>query len=170
MGQKKEEILAGLRTAIEAELTGYNFYQNAAQTTSDPQGQETFRRLSEEEIGHFHYLRHQYKSVLEKGAYDFSKQLLKPAHQETGHPIFSAAIKERIKESHFEVSVLSIAMKLEMDAANFYRTCAQKSQDPQVKKFYSELAEWEDEHFKTFEQELEALKEEYFQANNFIPM
>jgi hypothetical protein len=36
--------------------------------------------------------------------------------------------------------------------------------------FYNELAEWEEEHFKAFEQQLDALKEEYFQANNFIPL
>jgi rubrerythrin len=170
MKESKEEILTGLKTAIEAELTGYNFYKNAAQTTTDPQGCVAFLRLSEEEIGHFNYLRHQYKSVLDQGDYDFSRKLLKPAHKEAGNPIFSEAIKKRIKESHFEVSVLSIAMKLELDAANFYRSCAQKAQDPQARQFYNELADWEEEHFKAFEQQLDALKEEYFQANNFIPM
>jgi len=170
MNQSKEEILTGLKTAIEAELTGYNFYKNAAQTTTDPQGKEAFLRLSEEEIGHFNYLRHQYKSLLDQGNYDFSKKLLKPAHKEGGNPIFSEALKQRIKESHFEVSVLSIAMKLELDAANFYRSCAQKAQDPQARQFYDELADWEEEHFKAFEQQLDALKEEYFQANNFIPL
>jgi rubrerythrin len=170
MDQDKSEILAGLKTAIEAELTGYNFYKNAAQTTADPQGKETFLRLSEEEIGHFNYLRHQYKSVLEEGAYDFSKKLLKPAHEGSENPIFSEAIKKRIKESHFEISVLSIAMKLEQDAANFYKSCSAKAKDPQAKQFYQELAEWETEHFNAFEQQLNALKEEYFQSNNFIPM
>jgi rubrerythrin len=170
MDQNKEEILSGLRTAIEAELTGYNFYKNAAQTTTDTQGKEAFLRLSEEEIGHFNYLRHQYKSILEEGTYDFSKKLLKPALEASGNPIFSEAIKKRIKESHFEVSVLSIAMKLELDAANFYRSCAQKAQDPQAKQFYQDLGDWEEEHFKAFEQQLEALKDEYFQANNFIPL
>ena len=76
MNKKTEEILQGLKTAIEAELTGHEFYKNAAKTTSDPVGKETFSRMAEEEIGHFNYLRHQYKSVLEKGEYDFTKKLL----------------------------------------------------------------------------------------------
>jgi rubrerythrin len=170
MGQDKAEILAGLKTAIEAELTGYNFYKNAAQTTTDPQGKETLLRLSEEEIGHFDYLRHQYKSVLEGGTYDFSRKLLQPAQKGAENPIFSQAIKKRIKESHFEISVLSIAMKLEQEASNFYKSCASKATDPQAKQFYQELADWETEHFNAFEQQFNALKEEYFQANNFIPM
>ena len=80
MNKKTEEILQGLKTAIEAELTGHEFYKNAAKTTSDPVGKETFSRMAEEEIGHFNYLRHQYKSVLEKGEYDFTKKLLKKDH------------------------------------------------------------------------------------------
>jgi len=81
MDKKTEGILKGLKTAIEAELTGHEFYKNAAKTTSDPMGKETFSRMAEEEIGHFNYLRHQYESVLKKGAYDFSKKLLKKKHQ-----------------------------------------------------------------------------------------
>ena len=53
-----------MKTAIEAEVTGYEFYKNAAKATDDPMGKETFSRMAEEEMGHFNYLRHQYESVL----------------------------------------------------------------------------------------------------------
>jgi rubrerythrin len=61
-------------------------------------------------------------------------------------------------------------MKLEMDAMNFYRSCSEKAQDEEVKEFYNELAEWEQDHYRAFKQQLDMLKEEYFEANNFIPM
>ena len=170
MNKKTEEILQGLKTAIEAELTGHEFYKNAAQTTSDPVGKETFSRMAEEEIGHFNYLRHQYKSVLKKGEYDFTKKLLKKDHKHSESPIFSDEIKRRIKDSHFEVSALTIGMKLELDAIRFYRTCAEKTDNEDVKKFYTELADWEKDHYRAFEQQLDMLKEDYFQANNFVPM
>ena len=99
-----------------------------------------------------------------------SRKLDKKAHKHSGSPIFSEEIKNRIKESHFEVSALSIGMKLELDAMNFYRSCAQKAQNEEVKQFFTELADWETDHYRAFEQQLEMLKEEYFQANNFIPM
>jgi rubrerythrin len=170
MDKQTEEILAGLKTAMEAELTGHQFYKNAAKSTSDPMGKETFSRMAEEEIGHFQYLRHQYQSVLEKGDYDLSRKLDKKDHKHAGSPIFSEEIKNRIKESHFEVSALSIGMKLELDAMNFYRSCAQKAQNEEVKQFFNDLADWETDHYRAFEQQLEMLKEEYFEANNFIPM
>jgi rubrerythrin len=170
MDKQTEDILAGLKTAIEAELTGQAFYKNAAKSTSDPMGKETFSRMAEEEMGHFRYLRHQYQSVLEKGDYDFSKKLDKRDHKHADSPIFSEEIKDRIKESHFEVSALSIGMKLEADAMNYYRSCAQKTQNEDVKLFFNELADWERDHYRAFAQQLEMLKEEYFAANDFVPM
>ena len=170
MDKQIEEILQGLKIAIEAELTGHQFYKNAAKSTSDPMGKETFTRMADEEMGHFNYLRHQYKSVLEKGDYDFSKKLLKKEYKHAENPIFSNEIKNRIKDSHFEVSALTIGMKLELDAVNFYRSCVQKAESEEVKQFYNELAEWEQDHYRAFEGALIMLKEDYFQANNFVPM
>ena len=165
-----KEILKGLRIAIEAELTGHEFYKNAARTTSDPDGKETFSRMAQEEMDHLNYLRHQYKSVLEKGDYDLSKELPKRNYKKGESPIFSKEIKNRIKDSHFEVSALTIGMKLELDAMKFYRSCAEKAHNDAVKGFYTELAEWEEGHFLAFEKQLDMLKDEYFQANNFVPM
>ena len=170
MNKKTEEVLQGLKTAIEAELTGHEFYKNAAKTTSDPMGKETFSRMAEEEMGHFNYLRHQYKSVLESGEYDFTKKLLRKDHKYAESPIFSDEIKRRIKDSHFEVSALTIGMKLELDAMRYYRSCAETAENEDVKRFYTELADWEQEHYHAFEKQLDMLKEDYFQANNFVPM
>ncbi len=169
MDKETAEILEGIKTAMEAELTGHAFYKNAAENTVDPMGKETFSRMAAEEMSHFNYLRHQYKSVLEKGAFDFTEKI-KQQHKHADHPIFSDAIKNRIKESHFEVSALTIGMKLEMDAMSFYRSCSEKAQDEEVKQFYIELADWEQDHYRAFKQQLDLLKQDYFEANKFIPM
>ena len=98
MDDKTEKILEGLKTAIEAELTGYQFYRNAAKGTEDAKGKETFLRMAEEEMNNFNELRRQYKSVAEEGNYDFSKKLAKTDHENAESPIFSKEIKARIKE------------------------------------------------------------------------
>jgi rubrerythrin len=170
MEKQTEDILKGLKTAMEAELTGHQFYKNAARSTDDAMGKETFSRMAEEELGHFNYLKHQYRSVMEKGAYDLSKKLDRKARRHADNPIFSNGLKERIKDAHFEISALTVGMKLELDAMNYYRACAKDAGGEEVKQFYNELAEWEEDHYLAFEKQLEALKEDYFQANNFIPM
>ena len=170
MDKQIEDVLKGLKTAIEAELTGHEFYKNAAKSTDDPMGKETFSRMAEEEMSHFNYLRHQYKAVMEKGDYDFSKKLNKKQHKHSDNPVFSEQIKKRIKDSHFEVSALTIGMKLELDSMQYYRSCAKAANNEQVRQFYNELADWEEDHYMAFERQLEMLKEEYFTANNFVPM
>ena len=170
MDKKTKGILDGLKTAMEAEITGHAFYKNAAKTTKDSRGKMTFSQMAEEEMSHFNYLKHQYQSVLEKGDYDLSKKMLKHRRKHANSPIFSKEIRKRLKNKHFEVSALSIGMKLEMDAITFYQSCAKKAQGIEVKNFYNELVEWERDHYKAFGRELEMLKEEYFLANNFVPM
>ncbi|MBT3257378.1 MAG: ferritin family protein [Deltaproteobacteria bacterium] len=165
-----QEILDGLKIAMEAELTGYNFYKMSAENVTDPKAKEALSELAQEEMGHFNYLRHQYKSVLEKGNYDFAKTFIKKTEDESESPIFSAAIKDRIKDSHYEVSVLTIGMKLELEAMIFYRSCAEKADSAEAKQFYDELADWEQGHYKAFENELDILKDDYWAANDFVPM
>jgi rubrerythrin len=170
MNKQTERVLDGLKTAMEAELTGHQFYKAASKNTKDPKGKETFSRMAEEEMGHFNDLRHQYQSVLKTGQYDFTAKRLK-SHRKTGlGPIFSKEIQNRIKTCHFEVSALTIGMKLEMEAEAFYRKCAAKATTPAAKKFYKELAEWEQGHYQSFKNQLDLLREEYFAANHFVPM
>ena len=170
MDQQKQEILEGLKTAMEAELTGHAFYASAAQATSDAQGKETFERMAREEMGHFRYLQRQYAAVLKEGNYDFSEKPAEHADAPQPGPIFSAEIRRRIKDSHFEISALSIGIKLELEAMQFYREQAKKAHDPEAQQFFNGLADWEQGHYRAFKTELDALKEEYYSANQFVPM
>jgi rubrerythrin len=170
MNRQIGRILDGLKIAMEAELTGHQFYKAASKNTKDAKGKETFSRMADEEMVHFNTLRHQYQSILKNGEYDFTNKLRKSHKNSGSSPIFSKEIRKRIKTSHFEVSALSIGMKLEMEAAGFYRKCAAKATTPAAKKFYNELAEWEQGHYLSFKNELDVLREEYFAANHFVPM
>ena len=170
MATSNEKIMAALRTAMEAEMTGHHFYNNAAATTKDLQGKETFKRLAKEELLHFNYLKKQYGSILKTGNFDFSTPLAADPDAKISGPIFSPQLKARIKQSHFEVSALSVGMQLELNAVNFYRQCAEESDNPEVKAFFNHLVKWEQGHYDGFAQELDNLKEDYWQANNFVPM
>ena len=169
MDKQREEILEGLKTAIEAEMTGHEFYKNAAENTKDPKGKETFLEMAAEEMGHLNYLRHQYKSIVENGDYDFSREFNRTHPKHADSPIFSDEIRNRLKDSHFEMSALTIGLKLELDAVNFYRSCAEKAHSVDARRLYNELSEWEQDHYLAFERQLEMLREEFFRANDFAP-
>ena len=168
--EQNKEILDGLKTAMEAELTGFNFYKMAAENVSDSGAKKALAQMAEDEMGHFNYLRRQYKSVLEKGDYDFARAFIKQAEDASEDPIFSDVIKDRIKESHYEVTVLTIGSKLELEAMTFYRSCAEKAQSPEAKEFYNALADWERKHYEAFQTALDSMKEAYWAENDFAPM
>jgi rubrerythrin len=68
------------------------------------------------------------------------------------------------------VSALTIGMKLEMEAMILYRSCAEKADSAEAKAFHNELSDWEQGHYKAFENELEMLKDDDWAANDFMPM
>ncbi len=85
------------------------------------------------------------------------------------HPIFSSEFRRRIKERHFEVTALSIAMKLEKDAADFYRRTATGAPSPELRAFFEELAAWEGRHYDALHREMKDLESEYYEKNLFAP-
>lgn len=165
----KESLLAALKTALEAEMTGHQFYLHAAETTHDPRGKETFSRMAREELEHFHALKNQYAAVMDNGQFDKSRVLLEVPDPDTTSAIFSPRFRERVGQQHFEMSALSVGMQLELNAIKHYQHCADASEDEDVKAFFAGLVEWEQGHYDDFAAELEELREQYWQDNDFLP-
>ncbi len=162
-------LLTALKDAMEAEMTGHQFYLHAAKITKDRQGQETFSRMAQDELDHFQALKTQYLAVLEKGKFDQTTALFEVPAPQTASPIFSSEFREKIGEQHFEMSALSVGMQLELNAINHYRKAADESEDAGVKAFFLQLEEWEQGHYDGFADALEQLREDYWQANDFLP-
>ena len=162
-------LLEALKTALEAEMTGHQFYLNAAATTGDPQGKATFVRMAKEELEHFHMLKNQYAAILEKGSFDRSLTMIDVPDPESTSSIFSPEFRDRVGQQHFEMSALSVGMQLELNAIRHYQKSADESADPDVKEFFMKLMKWEQGHYDGFSKELEQLREEYWQDNDFLP-
>ena len=164
-----ELLKQGILQAMQAEREGQYFYLMAAGSTEDPKGQEVFRNLAAEEQDHFNYLKKQYDSVVETGAADSGLSLGAPPSLDGSSPIFSDSIKSRIGEAHFEMTALSLAMQLELDAEKFYKDQAGKVEDQTAKSFYLKLAEWEVGHYRALLAQSETLKEDYWSKGGFSP-
>lgn len=169
MSDSDKALLEGLFQAIKAEVEGQHFYLMAARSSEDPKGREIFELLASEELDHQRFLKSQYQSLLETGRVDPDVKLGPRAPLSDESPIFSAEIKGRAKEAHFEMSALSIGIQLELSAMSFYREAARAAEDPAVKAFYEELAEWEDGHYRALLRQQEALREDYWSAGGFSP-
>ena len=169
MEQATRKILAGMKKAIQAERTGYEFYKVAAKTTKDPTARKVFAQLAEEEAEHFRFLTANYESFRKAGRVDRRAKLSRPKKLDAAHPIFSAGFRARLKDAHFEMSALAVAVQLELNGIRHYRAEAAKATDPDVKRFYEDLSRWESGHYDALAHEQQELQEAYWAEAGFAP-
>jgi rubrerythrin len=169
MDESTKELIKGLREAMQAERTGHTFYKHAATTTQDLRGKQVFEQLAREELEHFEFLAAHHRSLMENGTLANDAKLTGRAEVDPESPLFSEQLKERIKDAHFEMSALSIAVQLELNAINRYRELAAKAKLPEVKRFFEELANWESSHNNAFLNQQRALQDDYWSTSGFSP-
>lgn len=169
MDASKEKVAEALKKAIIAEIEGQHFYRMAASSTEDPKGKEVFGKLANDEVLHEQWLRAHYESFVNSGKPDPNVKL--SAFEEfTGKsPIFSDALKARIKSAHFEMTAVSVGIQLEMSAVKFYRAASQDTEDPLLKAFFRELEKWEQHHYNALLLQQDELKQDYWTASGFSP-
>ncbi len=169
MGDTKMTLKEGLRQAIEAEIDGYHFYMMAAGKCEDEKGCQIFEQMAQEEMEHVRFLRAQYAAVEKDGKPSPKVKLTAHKPLDKMSPIFSEKIRGRLKDAHFEMSALSIAIQMELSATNFYRDRANESSDAEVKQFYMELSRWESGHYNALLSQQQSLKEDYWADGGFSP-
>lgn len=169
MDETTRRIAEGLLKAIQAERDGYNFYVMAARGMTDEKGREMFETLAQEEQEHEQFLEAQYKSVVEQGKPDPALRLQAKADLSGESPFFSDSIRDRLSEAHHEMSALSIGIRLELAAMDYYKEQAKAIADSTLTSFYNQLADWEQGHYYALLRQEETLKEEYWAAAGFHP-
>jgi rubrerythrin len=171
--------------AMKGEIEGRELYTMAASRTEDKKAKDVFTYLAEEENKHYEWLKGMYDSLVKGKAKSGAASEVKngvssPAFvmpkmeklvrfEDASSPIFSREFKSGIGKKHFEMSALSIAVRLELEASRFYKKMADESADEALKSFFSNLADWEIGHYRALNQEIKFLEDEYFQSNNFSP-
>jgi rubrerythrin len=155
--------------AMKSEVEGREMYKIAADRTDDEKAREVFTYLSEEENKHFEALEKMYHSALKGEEIEIPDIPRLVRFDDLESPIFSKDFKNRIGDRHFEMTALSIALRLEHDSSEFYRKMAEETDDAKLKSFFEKLAAWENEHYEALNHEIQFLEDEYYEKNNFSP-
>ena len=169
MDAATKQVAEGLKKAIQTELDGYHFFRMAAATTQDPKGREVFDALAREELEHERFLRAQYDSVVKTGKIDTGLRLTQHVDLSGDDPVFSQELRSRLRDAHFEMSALSIGIQLELQARRYYEEMASQTADPDVKRFFTDLAAWEGRHYDALLRQQESLKEDFWTDCGFAP-
>jgi rubrerythrin len=163
------DLKLAFETAMKGEIEGRELYKIAADRSDDAKAKEVFAYLAKEEDSHFKALKEMYHSLLK------SEEIVIPdlprlvRFKDATNPIFSDDFKSRLEGRHFEMSALSIALKLEQDAFQYYQKVSDESGDEGLKKFFSRLSAWEKDHYDALHREIAYLEEDYFTENRFSP-
>ncbi|NIM97488.1 MAG: hypothetical protein GTO24_05205 [candidate division Zixibacteria bacterium] len=157
--QKTAELLNVLKKAIKVEMDGYHFYQAAAARTRDPKGKAAFRSLAQDELDHKNVLEGLHQAIKNKLDFKFrQKRDKRRPTTRSRSPIFSPEFKKKIKDDHFELSVLRIGQLLERNSMEFYSQHAKSSRQRDLKSLFNFLAKWEKDHLKALNQQERFLK------------
>jgi rubrerythrin len=168
MPQTRDQLIAGLKEAILTEQTGVQFYTVAARNTTDVQGREVFQQLARDEAEHQQWLRRQYGHMVEGTPWEEMKPVFHANLSGPG-PVFSNGLLSRIGEAHWEMTALSVGLALEESTVTRYRNLAGAAELPEVRRFFEELARWEESHAAALSRQSNLLKESYWREARFAP-
>ena len=155
--------------AMKGEIEGRELYSSAADKSDDKKAKQVFKYLAEEENKHFEALKSMYDSIVGDNKIIIPEIPRLVSFDDAESPIFSRDFKKRIAGRHFEMSALSLALRLEHDSTKYYREMANDAADDDLKEFFNKLADWENDHYEALYNEITFLEDDYYESNNFSP-
>lgn len=157
-----------LKRAILLEMNGKEFFTMAAKTASSPVAKELFEHMVKEEEHHLHILQLTFRRHLEEG------KVVLPNEEELEFgfqdPIIDKSFLIELRNSQFDSSAISIALTLEERAFKFYQKEEQAATDPEIKKLFTWLTDWEIDHHRKLLALEEDFREDVWNDSNFWPM
>lgn len=158
-----------LKQAILLEKRGKAFYASSAMQSTDADVKKIFEIMAEEEDAHIRFLSEQYKAYNASKKFAITELPSDVLQEGTVEKILTEKIKKQISAASFEAAAIAAAIDMENRAIAVYAERAQSATDPEEKKFYEWLAEWERGHHKLLHELDNELKEKVWNDNNFWP-
>lgn len=156
-----------LKRAMLLEMNGKEFFAMAAKTATSAVAKELFEHMVKEEEHHLHILQLTFKRHLEAG------KVVLPSEEELAFgfndPIIDKSFLMELRNSQFDSSAISIALTLEEKAFKFYQKEEQAANDPEIKKLFTWLTDWEIDHHRKLLALEEDFREEVWNDANFWP-
>ena len=162
----KNRSLDILKSAILLEKRGQAFYQTAASQSTHADVKEFFETMAAEEVEHVKILSDQFKAFKQTGQFNASDTSKMGAIAQN---VLTPEVKARIAAADFEAAAISAAMLMEERAIALYTGRADESEDPEEKKLYQWLADWEKEHLAFLAAIDAELKERIWNDSGFWP-
>ncbi len=157
------DLKEAFEMAMQGEIEGRELYRVAAQQTEDKKAKDVFMSLSNDEDMHLSFLRKLYKEYSDGREMELPKLPKLREFEDAESPIFTREFKNFVQNKDFEITTLSIGMKLELEAAQFYKDMAKEFEDEKLKEFFLYLSKWEEGHFDALRKQ-KSFFEDYYKS------
>ncbi|MGE5239059.1 MAG: ferritin family protein [Chloroflexota bacterium] len=142
--------MTSVEIAAKMEADAIKFYREGAEKTRNPVGKKMFLSIAEDEKGHLQMLR---------SALEVCDLKITEAHPiKTVRTIFEEmkdSMMQRVEATTDELEAFRIAMEMEKEGIEFYRTALAETQSEKEKCLFERLIQEEEEHFKIFSETYE---------------
>jgi len=162
------DVKEALKEAMRGELEGRELYAMTAEKVTDEKAKKIFEHLAQEEYSHYKALEEIASCYFEGKPVKVPKLSKLESFEEAKSPIFTEDFKNFLKDKHFEMSALSIGMKLELESSKTYKEMADAIDDKTLKELFSYLSEWEMGHYNALKTQVDYLKENYEAQNSLF--
>ncbi|MBP1763617.1 MAG: Rubrerythrin [Firmicutes bacterium] len=171
-----ENALSVIKFALSMEKEGEEFFARAAQQVKNEEAKQMFLELSQWEKTHQEFLQKHYDSIVASGKWDqnldislYNKESMKWNtfyRRSSGQGLEPAGM---LTEETSDMTALRLALFIEIDLYTFYQNAAKNTSDPEGKKIFEMLADWELCHRKIIESHYEETKQILWSNMGFAP-
>jgi len=145
-----ERRTEALKTALQMEIDGKEFYQKSGEKSYSPLARTLFQHLAEQEDVHYRKVKEIYEAVTRKQGWPEGETVLK--QEKSLRNVFREAIEglgENAKAASGELEAIETAMKMEDKSYSFYWSRDKEATSPAEKAFYQALTAEERIHYLT---------------------
>lgn len=143
-----------LRDAVEMEVQGKEFYEQAAKRMENPRAKDMFLSLAKQERMHIDILEEQLHRYAHDKAWMSLKQLMKEASPSKISVFQDRDIKKiEIHPEAGELDVIQVGMEIERKSVEYYRKAGSEVKDKNAKEIFNWLVAQEAGHLTVLQAE-----------------
>jgi rubrerythrin len=149
MKESTQQALDVLSKGISAELAAYVFYKRAAEKIENKEVIDLLNKLAMEEKDHYWTLEGEYDSLVRSEKWITYNDILRKNDLPEMPEEMTETHKKRLETLDLlndEISILRMAVELEEEARDLYRSQVDAVDDPTAREMYSFLAKVEQGH------------------------
>jgi rubrerythrin len=150
-----ERTAQAMKTAIEMEKSGHQFFAEASRNVRHEVGRRLFSRLAAEEVGHLQAFEKIFSEV--SGGIEW-KDAIRGAKPSKRVPYFDEARKQfKAEDLSVELDYLKKALDLERDAIKFFEQAVADADTPEAGEIFGRILEEEKGHYDLIQAEIDSI-------------